>query len=87
MSVDIDGRAAVLSGRCEAEEAETLLTALVEGLDRVDVTGCEHLHAAILQLLLASGVEVVGTPSAFVGRWLMPLLDPTANPIVSAVKD
>ena len=86
MSVEIEGRIVRLSGRCEAGDAEILLSALTDGADRVDVTGCEHLHAAILQLLLASAVEVTGTPSAFVAHWLLPLLQ-AADPVMRDVKD
>ena len=87
MSVEIEGRIVRLKGRCEAADAELLLSVLTEGADKVDLTDCEHLHAAMLQLLLASAIEVTGTPSGFIAQWLLPLLQPAVEPVMRGAKD
>ena len=72
MTVAVSGATVQLSGRCGAEEAEALLVALSDGATEVDLTGCEHLHAALLQLLMAFEVSVTGTPSPFLADWVCP---------------
>ncbi|WP_380872431.1 hypothetical protein ACFB49_33670 [Sphingomonas sp. DBB INV C78] len=63
MTVHLDGNIIRLSGRCLAEDAELLLTALREGPECVvDVDGVEKLHLAVVQILLATGRPVRGTP-------------------------
>jgi hypothetical protein len=74
MSVEVDGQVVRLSGRCGVGEAESLLAALTAGAARIDLTGCEQLHAAVLQLLMAANVEVTGMPSEFIRQWLLPTL-------------
>ena len=83
MSVELSGRVVLLTGACGVEEAEPLLAALTAGAEQVDLTGCEHLHAALLQLLMASGVATTGTPSEFIARWILPQrlqVAPPSNP-------
>lgn len=63
-----------LSGRCAVEEAEQLLTLLGEKGRRVDLSDCEHMHAAIFQILMAARAELVGKPGGFLGERLLPLL-------------
>lgn len=74
MSVAVDGAAVRLSGRCSAEQAEPLLAALAQGVEQVDLTGCEQLHASLLQLLMAANVTVTGEPSDFIRQWVLPSL-------------
>ena len=64
MSLVVDGDAIVLTGRCAAEDAETLLAALQDrpGLV-VDVAGVQKLHTAVLQILLALRPPIRGVPS------------------------
>ena len=76
MTIEVEADEIRLTGRCGAEEAEKLLALLSEGVDRVDITGCEHLHAALLQLLMAARPAIRGEPSPFIARWLLPLADP-----------
>ena len=65
-----------LTGRCGVEEAEALLEHLASGVVRVNLGGCEQLHAAILQLLLASQAQIEGERPAFLARWnLLPERD------------
>ena len=69
MSVQREGDRVRLVGRCGAEDAETLLAHLAAGVRRVDVSGCEQLHAAILQLLLAGSARIEGEAPDFLVRW------------------
>ena len=79
MTVALEDGRIRLSGRCGAEEAERLLALLAEGHDRVDITGCEHRHAALLQLLIAAGPAITGEPAPFLARWLVPLIERKAG--------
>ena len=74
MSVEVEGAVLRLSGRCSAAEAEAVLAALAAGASQVDLSGCEHMHAAVLQLLMAAQVEVAGRSDGFIGQWLLPVL-------------
>ena len=69
MTVEREGGVVRLTGACGVEEAEALLAHLASGARRVDLGGCDQLHAAILQLLLASGAEIQGERPAFLDRW------------------
>ncbi len=54
MPITLSERTASLEGVCPIEEAETLLEWLRNTAEpQVDLAACEHLHAAILQTLLA----------------------------------
>jgi hypothetical protein len=74
MTVSKKDRVISLSGNCPAEDAEILLEYLIAGADRVDLNDCEHLHAAVLQLLMAARPGVSGVPAPFLGQWILPLL-------------
>ena len=63
MPMDLSETAAVLSGICEVAEAETLLAWLQAHPEGpVDVSGCEHAHTAIVQVLIAARPAVIGAP-------------------------
>lgn len=70
-----DGRA-VLEGVCTVEEADSLLEWLQDDPRRpVDWTDCDHLHTAVLQVLLAVGPPLIGEPrDPFLARWVAPRL-------------
>ena len=63
MKASRDGDVIHLSGHCRVEDAETLAALLQpsEGVI-VDITGCDSLHAAVVQVLLAFDAPVVGAP-------------------------
>ena len=65
-----------LSGVCRVEDAETVLSMILSGPGRaVDVSAVTHLHAAVLQVLLAHRPQLVGAPAdPFVQNCLTPLL-------------
>jgi hypothetical protein len=66
-----------LTGACPVEDAETLFGLLRGGSVRgVDVSQAGHLHAAVLQVLLACRPPVAGPPAdPFIATWLWPLLN------------
>ena len=74
MTIIVAHGEARLSGLCTAEDAEPLLEFFAAGGDRVDLGKCEHLHAAVLQLLLAARPGITGTPAPFVREWIVPFL-------------
>ena len=63
-----------LSGRCMAEDAELLLKQLTAGVTQVDLTGCDYLHGALVQLLMAARPTLVGEPAEFLRDWVIPLI-------------
>jgi hypothetical protein len=63
-----------LSGHCTAEDAELLLKHLADGARRVDLSGCDHLHCAVVQLLMAARPAILGEPEQFLRDWLIPLI-------------
>ena len=68
----------VLEGKCPSEEAEVLLQRLLATPDAVvDLQGCESLHAAVIQVLLAGKPTLQLPPTDTVmGSWLRSLLLP-----------
>jgi hypothetical protein len=61
MPMDLSDTAAVLVGVCEVAEAETLLAWLqAHPQGPVDVSGCEHAHTALVQVLIAARPAVTG---------------------------
>lgn len=65
MSIAVEENVIRLSGRCGAEEAETLLAALREAPGRaVDLEKAERLHLAVVQILLAARPPLAGRPDA-----------------------
>lgn len=76
MSVTVEDGVIRLSGRCSAEDAESLLVALQEREDAiVDLEGAQKLHMAVAQVLLAARPLVRGAPEdAFLADRLLPLL-------------
>ncbi len=66
----------VLSGRCGLDEAETLLRHVLEAAPpRVEWSGCEHAHTAIVQILLKVRPALQGNPAdSFLAHHVAPLL-------------
>ena len=65
---------ALLEGHCEIEEAETLFAWLLEHpKGKVNLKQVEHIHAAILQVLMALKPSVSAWPvDENVEFWLVP---------------
>ncbi len=63
MPVKLKKTVAALEGVCGVEEAETLLGWLTEHPNgKVNLKRCEHLHTAVLQVLMAVGPRVSAWP-------------------------
>jgi hypothetical protein len=63
-----------LRGECPSEDAEILLQHLTGGSGPVvDWRECDRAHSAVVQLLMASGVELVGPPR---GAFLRDMVEP-----------
>ena len=76
MSVRLDGNVIILEGLCRVEDAEPLLGWLQADRGRmVDLAGAEHLHAAVLQVLMALRPTLRGAAGdAFLRDWITPAL-------------
>lgn len=76
MSVIVDDSVIRLSGRCLADDAETLLQALADDPNRsVDVEGVQKLHLAVVQVLLTARPAIAGVPdNPFLARHVLKLL-------------
>ena len=84
MSVRLDGNVVIVEGPCRVEDAEPLLGWLQADRGRmVDLAGAEHLHAAVLQVLMALRPTIQGPAGdAFLRHWITPALA-GKNPIES----
>jgi hypothetical protein len=82
MSVRMDGNVIILEGPCRVEDAEPLLGWLQADRERiVDLAGAEHLHAAVLQVLMALRPTMRGTAGdAFLRDWIAPALMGKSTP-------
>ena len=76
VSLKTDG-AIELSGRCGVEDAEVLQRQLLAAPgSAVEWSGCEHLHSAVIQVLLVGKPQLRGSPmSSFLKTHIAPLLD------------
>jgi hypothetical protein len=66
----------ILDGVCTVEDAEPLLQMLQATPGAVaDWTRCRHLHTAVLQVIIASGIVPIGPcGDVWVQQWLAPQL-------------
>ena len=79
MTIRRDDDVVLLEDVCAVEDAEILMQHLQAGATLVDWSGCTHLHTACLQVILAAGVPMRGTPaSPLLARWLSPIINPDA---------
>lgn len=76
MSVRLDGTTIRLEGPCRVEDAEPLLGWLQADRQRVvDLTEAQHLHAAVVQVLMALRPAIRGIPKdPFLRDWIHPAL-------------
>ncbi|PXA84767.1 hypothetical protein DMC47_39060 [Nostoc sp. 3335mG] len=82
MTIRVDQGVIFLEGRCRIEEAETLLGHLLEDGDRpVDLSGCEALHSAVVQILMAAKPVISRRPiDSFLCAHILPLLETERSP-------
>jgi hypothetical protein len=74
MSLRLDGNIVYLEGACGVEDAEPLLQAVqsVPGIV-MNVGGATHLHAAIVQVLMALRPALTGVPpDPFLRQFVLP---------------
>lgn len=86
MTVELrEGAVIELSGACGVDDAEVLQRGLLAAPDStVRWDTCEHLHTAVLQVLLASRPRVSGVPpNPFLAKHVAPLLRSSASPALS----
>ncbi|MBF0335898.1 MAG: hypothetical protein HQL40_20035 [Alphaproteobacteria bacterium] len=74
MPIRYEKTTAHFEGACLPDEALALIEWLnVRKSPKVDLRACEHLHAALLQVLLAARPRIVEPPAdPFLARWAMP---------------
>ena len=76
MTVARDGDIIRLQGVCRVEDAEPL-TVLLQCIcdSTLDVSACEGLHAAVVQVILAFRPKIIGlSKDGFLRDWLLPAL-------------
>ena len=76
MTVVIEKDRILIQGIYGADDVEVLMSALrAHGSSIVDLSEADHLHTAILQVLLAFRPSITGTPrDSFIRTWLIPVL-------------
>ncbi|MFV8833645.1 hypothetical protein [Aquisalimonas sp.] len=79
MPIDYRKTVARLEGTCTVEEAEELLQWLqANPQGKVNLKECGHLHAAVLQVLMAVRPPLSAEPSdPFLARWVTPAITGT----------
>lgn len=67
--------AIVLAGTCGPEDAEPLLQMLIDTpVGPVEWSSCEHLHTAVVQILLLTKPDLVGPcGDAWIDQWISAL--------------
>ena len=64
MAIEFGKTTARVDGRCDAEDVPTLVEWLHgRKRPRINLSGCTHVHTAVLQALMAARVEVSKAPS------------------------
>ena len=65
-----------LEGTCGVEEADELLQWLnTNPQGKVNLKGCEHMHAAVLQVLMACQPPLSAEPEdPFLAQWVAPAI-------------
>jgi hypothetical protein len=74
MTIRLEDSVIHLEGSCHVEEAETLLTLLQAEKGRIlDLGACNHLHAALVQVILVFRPRVRdGCSDEFLRQWVLP---------------
>jgi hypothetical protein len=63
VTVSADG-VILLKGTCALDDAEPLLRSLADNPHAlIDWTGCDHIHTAVVQVLMAAKPRIVGSPT------------------------
>ena len=77
MAITYDKKVALFTDVISIEDAEILLEWLKKNpKNRLDLTHCSHLHAAILQVIMATNPTIAAWPQAeHLRAWLEPALN------------
>lgn len=77
MTIQVKGKLLKLVDSCPVEEAETLYEKLLDKPDvKLDLSGCQHMHSAVLQALLMQPREIKRPPTdAFLKQMVLPRLE------------
>lgn len=63
MAIKYTDDVARLEGKCTLHEAEALCEWLRKtSKAKLDLSGCEHLHTAVLQVILVAKTEIIAAP-------------------------
>ena len=83
MTIQFMRSVACFKGVCAVEEAEPLLQWLQDQpRGKVNLKECEHVHTAVLQVMLAAKVMVTLPPEdAELAKWLIPVLRGARTPL------
>jgi hypothetical protein len=82
MTVTVTSEGAIeLTGQCGVEDAEVLQRQLLAApRSTVEWSACEHLHSAVLQVLLVGKPRIRGLPAnAFLRTYIAPLVQRPAS--------
>ncbi|SFC00520.1 hypothetical protein SAMN05660443_1103 [Marinospirillum celere] len=77
MSYTLESNCLKLEAICGVEEAEEIHEKLLEDPElHLDLSACEHLHAAVFQALLRQPRPIKrAATDSFIKRWLQPQLE------------
>lgn len=71
MTMAIQDGTLACAGALTVEDAEALLQQVQAGVTAIDLAGCEQIHAACLQVLMAARLPVAGWPTNNeLARWV-----------------
>lgn len=73
MPIKFSGAVARFEGQCRLDEASALFEWLEQTpAAKIDLAECEHMHTAILQILMVAKPELLASPaSRFLQQWLL----------------
>ncbi len=82
MPIEYREKIAVFEGQCALEEVEVLMNWLENGPEgTIDLSRCDGLHGALLQVLIAAQRPVSVPPDdAFLREWVLPVLRQQTRP-------
>jgi len=73
MAIEFNDAVARFKGQCRLEEASALFEWLEQTpAAKIDLSDCEHIHTAILQMLMVAKPELLAPPAdPFLKQWLL----------------
>ena len=73
MAIEFNDAVVKFEGHCRLEEASALFEWLEQTpAAKIDLTDCERIHTAILQILMVAKPELLASPAnPFLKQWLL----------------